>query len=251
MIKILEIPTPENVNLEYELAGLGSRFIAFFVDTLIQSTLLIISYIIIIASELGFADTIIGFESFDSYIIAIGLILAFMILYGYYIFFDMILSGQSPGKKLAKIRVIKQNGEAIGFLDSFIRNILRLVDFLPVFNLLGMAFITFNKDYKRLGDLAANTVVVKLTNEKVTNQPVAAVKASEQSQDELLLRPISSVEYQLLKQVLQRETKMGAKTKAITSKLNKYFKIKFSMTEYPFANEFQFFREIIRQNSES
>lgn len=247
MIKLYQIPTPENIHLEYELAGLGSRFIAFFVDTLIQYTLLIVAYGVIIAAELGSLNAINGLEDLNSYIIAIGLILTFIILYGYFIFFEMILSGQSPGKKLAKIRVIKQTGEAVGFLDSFIRNILRLADFLPVFNLVGICFIVFNKDYKRLGDLAAHTIVVKVQASDIVAAPVVHVQQSA-VENELILRPVTSEELQLLKDVLERRSSMDDNAYTITKKLKDYFKVKFQVEEHTFKNDTVFLEEIYRQN---
>jgi uncharacterized RDD family membrane protein YckC len=149
MRRIREILTPENVFIEYELAGLGSRMIAFAVDTLIQLAAVYVIYFgIIFAGAMDYQ-----MDSANSVVIAIGLILVFLVYSGYYVFFEMVLNGQSPGKKVAKIKVIKQNGEPVGFFESVLRNILRLIDIIVSFCLLGAFLILFTKDYKRVGDL--------------------------------------------------------------------------------------------------
>ncbi|NLF41845.1 MAG: RDD family protein, partial [Bacteroidales bacterium] len=152
MRKILEILTPENVYIEYELAGLGSRFIAYLIDLFIQVVFIGLAVIVLL-----FAGT----EFIAYLIVQLGImVLAFFVTVVlllnliYFIFFEMILKGQSPGKKIMKLRVIKQNGEPINLLDSFLRNLLRLFDMLPSYYLVGAVFVAFSSRCKRIGDFA-------------------------------------------------------------------------------------------------
>ena len=158
------IETPEHIQFTYELAGLGSRFLSLFVDSLIQilglgALALLAAYL---EASIGFLRASRGGE------IAGVPVLAFIILFsaalfaiGYFIVFEMVWQGQSPGKRLAGLRVIRTSGQQIGFTESAIRNILRLVDVLPAFYSLGIFFVFFTQRYQRIGDLAAGTIVVK------------------------------------------------------------------------------------------
>ena len=157
MRKIKNIITPENVFIDFELAGLGSRFLAFLIDFMIQCMTIFLIIVLIYSSELSLYS---GGE-IDSYITALGIVVVFMIYNGYFIFWEMLMNGQSPGKRILNLMVIKETGEAITFFDSALRNIIRVIDFLPSFYLVGSVIMVFNENYKRIGDMAANTIVVK------------------------------------------------------------------------------------------
>jgi uncharacterized RDD family membrane protein YckC len=139
MRKLLEILTPENVYVEYELAGLGSRFAAMLLDTLIQAALLAIAVIAAVTAGLDFTDI----TRYDSAVFAVSIVVVFIIWFGYFIFFEMVTNGQTPGKMAVKLRVIRQNGEPIVFFDSFLRNILRLVNAIPALYIVDALFILF------------------------------------------------------------------------------------------------------------
>ncbi|MCX7708810.1 MAG: RDD family protein [Clostridia bacterium] len=247
MRKIYEILTPENVHLEYELGGLGSRFGAFLIDGLLQGVLVVLVAIGMAISKFDFE----GFKRLDAWIIAIGILLIFFIFFGYYLVFDLILHGQSPGKRVMGLKVIKQNGEPIGFWESLLRNILRLADFLPTFNLAGALFIAFSKKYQRIGDFAANTIVVKIKKDiqPVNLESIIKLDVMEDEGPGMNQYPVNHTEYGILKEFLARKESLGNRKRVFVYHLNKYFMQKFSLEKPPFENPEDFFQEIIRGNS--
>jgi uncharacterized RDD family membrane protein YckC len=162
----LIVETPENIFLEYELAGLGSRFLAFWIDTVIQifASLFLIFALLLIA---GFAGALTGNMQLSETLQTVFMVIALFILYqGYYIFFEVRWKGQSPGKRLMKLRVISDNGIPVTFYQATIRNILRIIDMLPPVIFipsygLGSLSIMISQNSKRIGDYAAGTLVIK------------------------------------------------------------------------------------------
>ncbi|MCK4659201.1 MAG: RDD family protein, partial [Phycisphaerae bacterium] len=102
-----------------------------------------------------------GVGGWITWVNALVLALVFVLLFGYYVFFEMLLHGQTPGKRALKIRVIRDDGTPMGGMDVVVRNLIRAVDFLPVFYGLGGLVMFFSSMHKRLGDIAAGTIVVK------------------------------------------------------------------------------------------
>lgn len=154
------IDTPENIEFGYDIAGIGSRFLAAIVDTL----LIILAEIIVLfaAGVLANATGIFAqLSAFDSVIAAVSGLLGFAILWGYYIIFELVWNGQSPGKRLIGLRVVREGGRPVTFLSSATRNLIRLVDFLPAFYGIGVIVMFIDRRARRLGDLAGGTLVVK------------------------------------------------------------------------------------------
>lgn len=150
----LTISTPEGVDLELVLAGLGSRFLARAVDTLLQS-----AGILALALVWGAASSV--SEGADGWIVAVVIVVVFLLVFAYDAAFEVLGSGRTPGKRAAGIRVVGMRGEPIGFVTAAIRNIVRLVDFLPILYLTGTFVIVASTRNQRLGDLAAGTLVVR------------------------------------------------------------------------------------------
>jgi uncharacterized RDD family membrane protein YckC len=153
----LTIDTPEQTSLEFPLAGIGSRFVAMAVDTAIQiiAGFVLMIGILVTSPTWRFLGNRAQVWAFAGLIIG-----GFLIYYGYFIFFESIWNGQTPGKRYAQLRVMKDDGRPINAQDAFARNLLRIVDQLPF--LYGFAIISvfFSKQNKRLGDFVAGTVVV-------------------------------------------------------------------------------------------
>lgn len=157
-----EITTPEQVSLRFHVAGLGSRAAAHLMDVVILGIIFFsITFGLFWLDELIFErlDETLGFDS-SSYLIAILMILSFVLIWGYFALFEFIAGGRTPGKMLLGLRVIQENGQSITFLSAFVRNLLRIVDFLPTFYLVGMISCFFHSQHKRIGDLVAGTIVV-------------------------------------------------------------------------------------------
>jgi uncharacterized RDD family membrane protein YckC len=154
----LTIETPEQTALEFPIAGVGSRFLALALDTLIQMAALLAIGLI---AGIGFVKAGIG-DSSVSRLWALSLLglFIFAVYYGYFALFEAIWIGQTPGKRVARIRVIKESGRPINAVESIARNMLRLVDQLPVLYAVGIVAVLLNRKNKRLGDFVAGTIVV-------------------------------------------------------------------------------------------
>ena len=152
----LTIDTPEQIALEFPLASAGSRFLALAIDSLIQA-----------AGILALLMVAIGARVLTSSLGAIGvwtlaalLVLAFLLYYGYYAAFEALWNGQTPGKRAIGLRVISTSGRPITVYDALLRNLLRIVDQLPFVYAIGLVSVFLTERNQRLGDLAADTVVV-------------------------------------------------------------------------------------------
>jgi len=153
------IETPEHVQFSYELAGLGSRFLALVLDTLIQGAglLILLGVLLFVNWTLPDLGEVAGLPI--TMIIVVASIT--LLILTYFIVFELVWNGQTPGKRIGGMRVIRAGGGSIGFAASALRNILRLVDSFPIFYLVGGMFAFFTRASQRIGDLAAGTIVVK------------------------------------------------------------------------------------------
>ena len=148
----LQIRTPEGVVFSQQLAGPMARFLAWLVDVLIQ-WMFSIAVLMVLA--------IFGVVSMDI-AQALSLLAVFVISIGYSIFFEWLWRGQSPGKRVARLRVVDAQGLRLKFSQIVIRNLLRVVDALPFLYLVGGVTCLINGRSQRLGDFAANTIVVRV-----------------------------------------------------------------------------------------
>jgi uncharacterized RDD family membrane protein YckC len=153
----LTIDTPEQTALEFPLAGIGSRFLAMTIDTAIQ---LGVGFILFIALALAIPAMRVFGSIAPQWAIAIMIVAVFTIYYGYFAFFEAAWNGQTPGKRYANLRVMKDDGRPISPYDAITRNLLRIVDQLPAFYGIAILSVFFSKQNKRLGDFVAGTVVV-------------------------------------------------------------------------------------------
>ena len=152
----LTIDTPEQVHLEFVLAGIGSRFMAAFLDILIETAGYLVLFFL---SLLWFSAGVFGGKSAILWEAFAGLVI-FCINWGYYAIFEALWKGQTPGKRWAGIRVIKDSGRPINAFEAIARNLLRAVDFLPLFYGFGVITMLLNAKNRRLGDYVAGTLVV-------------------------------------------------------------------------------------------
>jgi uncharacterized RDD family membrane protein YckC len=159
------LETPENIEVEFELAGVGSRFCAMFIDALLIGLLALVLIVSVLLLGLASAPVITsGPEAgrlVDWLLAVVWAIAAVLIFDGYFILFELAMRGQTPGKNAMKVRVIRDDGTPITLNEVLVRNVLRIVDFLPVGYAVGAVVMFFNPLCKRLGDVAAGTIVVK------------------------------------------------------------------------------------------
>ncbi|MBA3531314.1 MAG: RDD family protein [Ardenticatenales bacterium] len=154
----LRFETPEQIEINYDIARLGSRFIAALWDTL---AIALLQFMLFFAGALILAilEQQIGIFA-SNWGVALLILVSFLLFWGYYVIFELIWNGQTPGKRLAGIRTVRQDGYPIGFSESAIRNIVRIVDLLPGIYGFGVLVMFIDKRSRRLGDFAAKTIVV-------------------------------------------------------------------------------------------
>ena len=154
----LNIDTPELVAIQMPLAGIGSRFIALLIDTLIWAAGLIVLALVLWA----FRPALQAFSSLSyQWTVAIFTLSIFLLNWGYFTLFEAFWQGRTPGKRIARIRVIQRSGRAIGIFESMARNFIRYVDQIPFFYAVGVVAVFATRQHQRLGDLAAGTLVVR------------------------------------------------------------------------------------------
>jgi uncharacterized RDD family membrane protein YckC len=150
----LFIDTPENVVLEAEIAGFGSRCIAALLDYLLVIVVMIVLYLL-------FASAIRNNAPDDPTVaVSLFVLIQFLIISFYHLIFEFLWNGQTPGKRRIGIRVVQINGLPMNASSILIRNLVRLFDFLPVLYGVGLLVLFSTKRTQRLGDLAARTIVV-------------------------------------------------------------------------------------------
>jgi uncharacterized RDD family membrane protein YckC len=167
----LSIDTPEQVAIRFPLAGLGSRFLAILTDSAVQVAAYAVLILIFVLIATSAPKTTSGALSHtgEKWLIAGLILIHFLMYWGYFALFETFWNGQTPGKKLLKIRVIQQSGRQITFFEAMTRNLLRIIDALPGFYLIGVIAMLSNHQHQRLGDLAAGTLVV---HERQSDEPL-------------------------------------------------------------------------------
>jgi len=219
-MKTIKITTPENIEVEYRLAGLGSRAAAAIIDLLIQG---LIIFVLGLASFLFMYGSIKNGIDYNSksfgWFFAICILLLAAINYGYYIVLELTMNGRTIGKKIFKLRTIRNNGQPITGIHSAIRNLIKV--FIDLYGI-GVITMFFSKEQKRLGDYAASTIVIV---EETRNIPF--------SLDTILNRKeeyryaLTNEEYSLLKDYFERKNKLEDKGEKLGAELREYFTKKY------------------------
>lgn len=211
----IKITTPENIEVEYTLADIGSRTAAAIIDSLIQGLFLLVLLIVMVAMNY-FSP--IFWERYYGWIEGISLLIYGLITYGYFIVMELSGNGQTIGKKVLKLRAIRNNGQPLTLKHSAIRNLFRVfIDILGI----GTIMIFFTKDHKRLGDFAASTIVISEASEKA---PVTLEEL--QNANENYSYYISTEEQELLRDYFKRKHEMD-KYEELREELRLHFIRKF------------------------
>jgi uncharacterized RDD family membrane protein YckC len=199
----ISVATPEGVTLEATLAGVGSRLAAGVIDQLLRWLLLMA--VLILTAVLG--DSALG-ETGSGLAVAGLLVMLFLVQFAYDVLFETLGSGRTPGKRWTGLRVVKLGGAPVGFLASALRNLVRIVDALPGFYLVGILTVLFTKNNQRLGDLAAGTVVIR-ERKQVTALP--QVRTAPPADDTALydVSAISADELATIRRFLDRRSSLA------------------------------------------
>ena len=219
----LAIETPEHLVLELELAGVGSRIAAAACDALLLGVLYV-------GLGLALAVLLTRRESPDAWstLVAVLAVLAlFLLFWCYFLLFEALNHGRTPGKRLMGIRVVMDTGHPITFAAAAVRNLIRVVDALP-FGLVGLAFVLFHPQNKRLGDIVAGTVVARDRPEDLQLAGVPADRARPAEPLETGPPELADEEFRLLDQYLERlEGLDGALRRRFTAELAARFAPRF------------------------
>jgi len=159
----LIIETPERVPLHFALASIGNRFLACAFDHVLQSlamAAIVLSAVFLAGSELGEAAE--RFTEAPKWAQALLIVALFLVWSGYFVLFEWAWSGQTPGKRWLKLRVIREDGRPVTFWEAAARNLLRVFDAEPFpFYSLGLVAVFLSRRDQRVGDMVAGTVVVR------------------------------------------------------------------------------------------
>jgi len=212
------VVTPEQVTLTYALAGIGTRFGAIVIDTFVQGVAMgiVVYLLVLLLPNVDWERLSLLGEVAPTWLLATAILASFAILWGYFIFWETIWSGRTPGKRLTGIRVVRDGGYPIDFRAAFARNIARYVDFLPFLYGVGALTIFLSRDSKRLGDFIAGTIVVvdarPLPPGPKAEQPPASYRLL--GDPSLLnLRALSREQFSVVERYLARSAELPVKVR--------------------------------------
>jgi len=211
----ITLQTPESVELEFLLAGIGNRSLALLIDYIVWGSMLFVfTMTVTIFNELiaGIFKQIFGSQA-NLWLSAIALMIFFLIYVGYFVFFEVIWQGQTPGKRYTKIRVIRDDGRRESIQQALLRALLRPFDDLLT---IGFFLILLGKQEKRLGDIVAGTLVIQeeylvAPNFQVSSQGEEFVAELLETANIAQLKPD---DFALIRDYLQRRKNISPKAKA-------------------------------------
>lgn len=164
----IDITTSQNINIQYQVAGIGERIAAFLIDMLIK-----IAYVIVLYTVLSkFFNLETYFNSLDRASIVAILTMITLPVHLYTLVFESLMEGQTPGKRLMKIRVVKIDGYQASFGDYLVRWVFRLIDITSNSGVVGIISMIVSKNNQRLGGIASGTAVISLKNKTGISQTI-------------------------------------------------------------------------------
>lgn len=240
------LQTPESVELEFTLAGIGNRAFALTIDYFALFITLFLFWIIWALLAIQIVNYLGNLNNLGLWLLAIAIFINFIIYVGYFVFFEVIWQGQTPGKRYAKIRVIREDGRRVGIQQASLRALLRPVD--DTF-FIGAFLIIFGKKEKRLGDMVAGTLVVQEEYMvATTNFPISpeaeqfAIELPQMANLSFLLPD----DFAMIREYLQRRSGMTANAKSeLASQMEQHFRNKIELESLPNGLNSQVFLEAI------
>ena len=221
LVQTVDIETPELVTFSYTIAGVGSRVAAALIDYLLCLVLFIA--LLITLAFVG-ANRLVSFggTSSEAWALAIVVLGQFFILWGYYVLWEGLADGQTPGKRYMRLRVVSDGGYSVSFAGSAIRNLVRILDMQPLFTYgVGIGSIVLTKQGKRLGDLAAGTLVVR---EQVVRESGIGNRESVERRGTTTAQPVYAAvrharlnddEYAVLERFIERRESLDPARRAV------------------------------------
>lgn len=201
------IDTPEQVNLSFDVAGIGSRFLALALDMLFQALAFFLLLIALSGAQRAMS------AGAASWYTAFVIISAAVIFFVYFILFEGITRGRTPGKMICRLRVIRDDGRPLDWGGNLARNLLRLLDFLPVAYGVGLVSMFVSRDARRVGDIVAGTLVVHTPKVRKASLMELQRAAALPPQNVQVSRfPLKESELSLVRDLLAREKLLDKKS---------------------------------------
>ena len=241
----IRLRTPESVELEFPLAGIGSRAYALLVDYV----LITIAMITVLLIGLLFAFQTLAYAVQDSsdfmpssigWIGAIMLLGLFAIFVGYFVFFETLWQGQTPGKRMAQIRVIREDGRPIGLPQATLRALLRVFDDI-LLGLVGFLFIIQGRQEKRLGDWVAGTVVIQELRVKnkqdkiIIRDEIKANQVADAMLETASFHLVTPDDFAVIQDYLNRRARFSVKaSETVSFRLAQQLKARLDLEALPF-----------------
>jgi uncharacterized RDD family membrane protein YckC len=259
--------SPEGVRLDFAVAGPAPRIFAYAIDWIIITLLLVLLFVFVFAGlPIGRAidrwlATHIGELSrntrsahpnpkligrIEGVMIAAVMLAQFVVEFGYFTFWEMVTNGRSPGKAAVGLRVVRRNGYPIDLRSSLVRNVMRIVDILPAYYLVGLISIVLSPSSERLGDHVAGTIVMRL------DRPAAAAEidgAAEPAALALTREQVGRIgprEMQLIRATLRRvEDLPRERSQALLAEVAETMRARLAMAELPNHDPRAFLRDVL------
>ncbi len=204
---------------------MGNRILATLIDTLLTFLIIFALALICLAADYLVSLTLNNSPLLKPILISVIALIfvfsTFVVNFGYFIFFEGLWRGQTPGKKFASIRVVEQNGQPVSWSSVWIRNLLRIFD--EGFFIVGLLFMIIDKNERRLGDFAANTIVIRERIPQIStgDLKLTATLTGDEHWDAGHLTP---QEYELLVAFLKRRQDFDATHRSkLANRLKEYF----------------------------
>jgi uncharacterized RDD family membrane protein YckC len=226
MERTVDVATGESVAFSYELAGLGSRFFAVTVDFAIQIAIALAALLgfVWLASQAqsGGAGAVhaVKPDAATKFALAVfeglAIFAAFVLFFGYFIFFEWRFAGRTPGKRLLGIRVVRDGGFPLDFTSAVVRNVVRILEFSFGFYIISAVSTLLSPRNRRLGDMAAGTLVVR--DERFERNVTLAELEERSGGDDVLVRELSEPERELVRRYVERREGFTAAARASLAK---------------------------------
>jgi len=260
--------SPEGVRLELPIAGPAPRMFAYGIDLCIIVALIIFMVFALIATlpigtsvdkwmhdvfheasrqvaeqNKGHAAS---FGALGGLLIALFVLAQFIVETGYFIFWEMVTNGRSPGKMLAGLRVVRRDGLPINLRSSVVRNILRIVDILPENYVVGLVSMLLSPSGERLGDHVAGTLVIRLDRPSAALEIEASLKGTALALTRAQLARIGPREIRLLRATLRRVSNLsGERGIALLNEVADTMRVRLELAQLPSPDALIFLRDLL------
>jgi uncharacterized RDD family membrane protein YckC len=251
----ITIETPEKIVFAYSISSTGTRIVAYLIDIFLQVAALVLLYILgAVSFDLGIGDTRFDTDEVGYYLFAFLYLVYFFFQWGYFLLFETIWDGQSPGKKIMGIRVMKSNGEPLDFSTLVLRNFCRAVDGFPVLGILGGLVSIIDSRARRIGDLVADTLVINVERSDLPDPDFTTAireKPMRGAVDlRLLVQRLGEEELYILRRFFnEKHTLLAEKQVAIAWKLAQSVKIRLDVQE-EIADPVEFLERVYRAHTD-